>query len=255
MEISDLIANRMQAKEKLFVSKTEFYKLLGAALCRQLGVTPQSTTESLATALRTHCQDRFRLAQGGRSQYVAFNLPDETFLLEKAKRLTSFTVAQLALNLPMSKVRVPPALTLLLERGEVVCIAIKKDFSPIFQWSKATQSKGAMPSGVPSASLSALASANPSASSAGGVTDEFAFKQAFKELGQGRNFVPIHRLRASLGWEKRRFDQLVWHLKAKEHILLNMGDPTRLTPDEIRNSLQDDNGMLYITLNWLESLS
>lgn len=238
MEIADLIAQRLEAKGKLFVSKTEFYQLLGVELRRKLGVTAQSTKESLAMALRTHGKDRFRLAQGGRTVYVAFNLADEEFLRDKAKRLTTFTVGQLAMNLPLPKVRVPLALTTLLTQGEVVCIAIKKDFVPVLQWVKTRQAKQEEVAAQPEIG-----------------NEDQEFWQACQEIGQGRNFIPIHRLRSHLGWERSRFDQVLVRLRGKERILMNMGDPTKLSAEEIQNSFQDDNGMLYLTLNWLESRS
>ncbi|MBF0627243.1 MAG: hypothetical protein HQL91_03390 [Magnetococcales bacterium] len=233
--LADLITQRLEAKEKLFAARGEFFKIIGAPLTRRLGVTPTDPLARLTEALRTHCPERFRLAQGGRTIYVALNLPDEAFLRAKARKFPAlFTPAQLALNLPMAKPQVAFALTQLLESGEVTCVALRADFTPLLRWIGARP-----PPAVPHQS------ATPE--------DDRAFHQAFLELGQGRNFVAIHRLRSQLGWERTRFDQTLIRLRAAERILLNMGDPTRLSRAELDNAFQDDNGMRYLTLNWLGS--
>ncbi len=226
MDLGARIEERMEARGKLFATRGDFLKLLGSALCRDLGISATSSAETLEAALRTHCQDRVRLVRGGRARYVARHLPDEAFLREKAKRLGTFTVGQLALNLPLAKAAIPRALTLLMERGEVACVAIRADFAPVLRW------VGSAPSGG---------------------DDDAHFRMAVQAIGKGGNFVPIHRLRAELGWERERFDRVVNRLRAGERILLNMGDPTRLRPDELDAAFQDENGMLYLTLNWLEA--
>ncbi|MBF0297053.1 MAG: hypothetical protein HQL96_17865 [Magnetococcales bacterium] len=229
MDLGAQIEERMEARGRLFATRSDFCKLLGSALCRALGINATSTAQALEAALRTHCQDRIRLVQGGRTRYVARNLPDEAFVREKAGRLGTFTVGQLAMNLPLAKAAIPRALNLLLERGEVACVAIRTDFAPILRW---------------------VGAAPPPSS---GDNDDERFRLAVQTIGKGGNFVPIHRLRAALGWERERFDRVVRRLQAAERILLNMGDPTRLRPEELEAAFQDANGMLYLTLNWLEA--
>ncbi|MBF0213833.1 MAG: hypothetical protein HQM00_09775 [Magnetococcales bacterium] len=245
METAQLIVDRFRAKEKIFVSRNEFFKVIGVVLGRRLGVTVRDSVVMLAEALKTHCGDRLRVMQGGRTYYVVLNLPDEAFLLDKAKRLNTFTPAQLALNLPLSKVRVVPALTRLLESGQIVCVAVKPDFTPLFRRVESPSPETHLPE-----------TRSPEASPApAGEPDESLFYRAFLEIGQGRNFVAIHRLRAHLGWERQRFDQILLRLRADERILLNMGDPSRLTRSELDNAFQDHNGMRYLTLNWLDQRS
>lgn len=245
-QIVQRIADRLQARDKRFVTRNEFFTVIGAALARTLGVSLSDPVSVLSAALQSHCGDAFRVVQGGRTLYVAMNLPDEAFLLDKARRLTTFTPAQLALNLPMPKARVAPALTRLLESGEILCIGLKADFTPILRLSG---------SGKPSDSIAVSTSQPPDKQTALSQlpNDETALHQAFLEIGQGRNFVAIHRLRAHLGWERQRFDQTVLRLQSAERILLNMGDPTRLTRSELEGAYMDRNGMRYLTLNWLES--
>ncbi|MBF0191976.1 MAG: hypothetical protein HQL99_12680 [Magnetococcales bacterium] len=233
--IAQRVLDRLQAREKLFVSRNEFFKVIGVVLARDLGVSPGDSMAALSGALRHHCGEVLRVVQGGRTLYVALNLSDETFLLDKARRLATFTPAQLALNLPMPKLRVAPALTRLLEAGEIVCISLKADFTPILRLSS---------SGKPPEPVVVIM---PDAD------DETALHNAFLEIGQGRNFVAIHRLRAHLGWDRERFDRTILRLQTGERILLNMGDPTRLTRAELENAFQDRNGMRYLTLNWLDS--
>ncbi|NGZ06192.1 MAG: hypothetical protein G8237_07535 [Magnetococcales bacterium] len=226
-ELAGLIEARLRNKQKLFVSRTEFFKLLGSGLCRTLGVTPKDSVVRLGAALQSHCGDRVRVVQGGRAFYVTLNVPDDAYLRDKAQRLTSpFTPAQLVLNLPLSKVRAASALTRILASGELICIGVRSDFIPLLSWQGQTEPKSV-------------------------EEDAQAFQRAFNEIGQGRNFVAIHRLRAHLGWERDRFDRILRELQAEERILLNMGDPTRLSRVELENGFVDRNGMRYLTLNWL----
>ncbi|MBF0438709.1 MAG: hypothetical protein HQL93_06255 [Magnetococcales bacterium] len=237
-EIVQRITDRLQARDKRFVSRNEFFKVIGVALVRTLGLSPTAPVAALSAALQHHCGDAFCVVQGGRTFYVALNLPDEAFLLDKAKRLTTFTPAQLAMNLPMPKARVAPALTRLLETREIFCVGLKADFTPILRLAE---------SGKRSNSVAVATSQNPD--------DETALHRAFLEIGQGRNFVAIHRLRAHLGWDRQHFDQTLLRLQSAERILLNMGDPTRLTRAELEGAYLDRNGMRYLTLNWLEPRS
>ncbi|MEO5346675.1 MAG: hypothetical protein H7834_09900 [Magnetococcus sp. YQC-9] len=237
-QIGQRIANRLNAKGKLCVSRNEFFKLIGVVLARELGVSPSDSVAALNDALRRHCDEALRVVQGGRTLYVALNLPDEAFLLDKARRLTTFTPAQLALNLPMPKLRVAPALTRLLESGAMICVGLKADFTPVLRLSEPDK-----PTKIPP---------EPASMTMPDADDETALHGAFQEIGQGRNFVAIHRLRAHLGWERERFDRTILRLQVAERILLNMGDPTRLTRAELENAFQDRNGMRYLTLNWLD---
>ncbi|MBF0260496.1 MAG: hypothetical protein HQL97_01490 [Magnetococcales bacterium] len=238
-QIGQRIVERLQAQAKLFVSRNEFFKLIGVVQARALGVSPGDPVTALNEALQRHCGETLRVVQGGRTLYVAWNLPDEAFLLEKARRLTTFTPAQLALNLPMPKLRVAPAITRLLESGEMVCVGLKADFTPVLKFAERGETSRIAPEPLP------VTRPDPD--------DETALHEAFLEIGQGRNFVAIHRLRAHLGWERERFDRAILRLQSAERILLNMGDPTRLTRAELENAYQDRNGMRYLTLNWLDA--
>ncbi|MBF0125313.1 MAG: hypothetical protein HQL60_08250 [Magnetococcales bacterium] len=233
MAIADDIDQRLTSKGKLFVTKTDFLtKILGAQLRQRLGVTPQSTAEALAQALTSHCGDRLRLMRGGRSLYVARALPDEAFLLDKAQRLTQFTASQLGIGLPLTLERFHQAFTHLLQQQRLLCVALKLRLIPVFRVA---------------AAVTTVTAVSPAA-----TDDRHLFHQAYLQMGHGRSFVPIHRLRSHLGWDKTRFDAVLRQLQAEECILLNMGDPTQLTAEEINRSFQDDNGMLYLTLNWLD---
>ncbi|MBF0158655.1 MAG: hypothetical protein HQL58_03960 [Magnetococcales bacterium] len=236
MAVVDDIEQRLASKGRLFVTKTDFMtSILGAKIRQRLGITPQSTAETLARVLANECSDRLRLMRGGRSLYVVRALPDEAFLLDKAQRLTQFTANQLSTGLPLTQERFHQAFTQLLLQQQLVCIALKMRWIPVFRLATA---------------ITTAASVAPS------VTDDRQlFHQAYLQIGRGRSFVPIHQLRSNLGWDKTRFDDLVRQLHAEESILLNMGDPTQLTSEEIGCSFQDDNGMLYLTLNWLDGSS
>jgi hypothetical protein len=77
-----------------------------------------------------------------------------------------------------------------------------------------------------------------------------AFKAAYDQAGQGRDFVRIHRLREVLQWPRERFDQVLVDLRADYTVELHGGDPSLLSPTDRRDSFQDAHGTLYLTLSW-----
>ncbi|MEO5376439.1 MAG: hypothetical protein H7832_01440 [Magnetococcus sp. DMHC-6] len=239
MELVDEMTERFIKKNKLFVSKSEFFVLLGAKLCQQLAITKQTPVDLLTQALLRHCGNAFRVMKGGRYLYIARNLADDVFLLDKIQRQTKpFTVKAIGQNLPLTVDLFYTAFTQLLERQEVRCIALRKsDGMPLFQTTSPISEE--VKSAPPPPSLPPQ-------------SDRQSFHQACLKSGQGRNFIFIHQIRSHLGWERKRFDQVLQQLHSDGLILLNMGDPTQLSATQLRNSFQDSNGFLYLTLNWLE---
>jgi hypothetical protein len=77
-----------------------------------------------------------------------------------------------------------------------------------------------------------------------------AFYQAYLAVGQGRNFVRIHRLRSSLAWSRDRFDTVLRQLAAVYVIELHEGDPSRMTAAEIEDSSQEPGGMMSLCMSW-----
>jgi hypothetical protein len=72
--------------------------------------------------------------------------------------------------------------------------------------------------------------------------DVNAFHDAYLTLGEGREFVRIHRLRETLGWPPERFDAVLERLRETHRIELHGGDPGKLSADEIDTSYRDTVG-------------
>ena len=76
------------------------------------------------------------------------------------------------------------------------------------------------------------------------------FHRAYLAVGHGRDFVRIHRLRASLAWPRNRFDAVLQQLAAAYVIELHGGDPSSMTATEIEDSYQEPGGMMYLCMSW-----
>jgi hypothetical protein len=83
--------------------------------------------------------------------------------------------------------------------------------------------------------------------------DAQRFYDAYRVLGQGRDFVRLHRIREALGWPREDFDCLLDTLASAHHIELHGGDPGRLSPEQLEGSYRDAHGRLYLTVSWLGS--
>lgn len=80
--------------------------------------------------------------------------------------------------------------------------------------------------------------------------DTQRFYDAYRVIGQGRDFVRIHRIREALEWPREDFDCLLDTLAAAYHIELHGGDPGRLSPEQLEGSYCDAQGKLYLTVSW-----
>ncbi len=80
--------------------------------------------------------------------------------------------------------------------------------------------------------------------------DAQRFYDAYRAIGQGRDFVRIHRIREALGWPREDFDCLLETLAAAYHIELHGGDPGRLSAEQLEGSYHDAHGKLYLTVSW-----
>ena len=82
--------------------------------------------------------------------------------------------------------------------------------------------------------------------------DAAAFQAAYQTVGQGGDFVRIHRLREALGWSHAAFDRVLAMLAAAYYIELHGGDPGSMTAEDLEGSYRDAHGTLYLTVSWRE---
>jgi hypothetical protein len=76
------------------------------------------------------------------------------------------------------------------------------------------------------------------------------FHNAYKSVGKGRNFVRIHRIRESLQWPEKTFDNVLTSLMKNYTVELHGGDPSTMSEKEIADSYKDENGRLFLTISW-----
>lgn len=227
MELADELLAWLEKQPKPFVTKSDFLK--SARWRKGLGVGEQATLAELETALSRHCGDRVRLYRKGTTGYVGLPLSGERMILDKVARQPRLSPRQVAVGLPLNQETFRTHVNQLLERGELLCVGVNSSFLPLLA-----------PATAPVARAPAPAPPSPA-----------AFHAAYLAIGKGQGAVRIHRLREHLGWERQVFDTLLLKLMADEQIILQRGDPTSLTTAEVRNSFEDINGMLYVTLSWI----
>lgn len=76
------------------------------------------------------------------------------------------------------------------------------------------------------------------------------WRAAYHEVGKGRGFVRLHRIREVLGWPHDEFDRVLETLVSGYHVELHGGDPSTLSAAEVADSYQDSRGTLYLTVSW-----
>ena len=69
------------------------------------------------------------------------------------------------------------------------------------------------------------------------------------EVGKGRSFVRIHRVREYLDWPYDVFNKTLKSLAYKGKIELHGGDPSEMSTKELHNSYITETGELWITLS------
>jgi hypothetical protein len=78
--------------------------------------------------------------------------------------------------------------------------------------------------------------------------DTERFTRAYQDHGRG--YVPIHWLRDRLNISTDRFNDILKRFAENDTIILQGGDPSSLTDQQIKNSFTDDQGYLRIAITW-----
>jgi hypothetical protein len=128
------------------------------------------------------------------------------------------------------------ALNALLKTGAVVC-TLRDNHTPCLM---VVDAQVPLPETTSVESVESVASGD----------DRLAFKAVYDEVGQGSDFVRIHRLREALEWPRARFERVLLDLMGDYTVELHGGDPSLLTATDLRNSYTDEHGTLFITLSW-----
>lgn len=223
------ITRVLQQRGKAYLTLRQVITGLPARLRRDLGLTQRLATAELLKKITPFLDNGLQVYRGTTAIYIGQKHSPTEFLVQQIQQHPGISPKQLGLRLPLSKQTYIAALNTLLETGTVVC-TFKDTHMPALHMAGSTPP---------------LAMAQNS-----GENERAAFLAAYQEIGQGRSFVRIHRLRDALPWPRERFDRVLEALATDYTIELHGGDPSVMIAEELRQSFTAGDGMLYIALSW-----
>ncbi len=225
-----LVLTLLQKRDRDYLTVKQIVAGLPSAARKRLALTASQSTTALLGKLAPQLGERLQIYKGSRSSYIGYKSSPEDLILRRIQQKPGVSSKQLGTLLPMSKKPYMTALNALLKSGVIIC-TLRDNHTPCLM----------------------LAESPPPISEAPVIAREdtrSALKTAYDRVGQGRDFVRIHRLRDALGWARERFDQVLIEMMADYTVELHGGEPSLLTATELRNSFTDPNGTVYITLSW-----
>jgi len=228
-EIETQISNILNAKGKKFLTVNQVKNFLSAESLRHFKLSKKASASKVLFALGPNLGSSLTAIKGPRSVYIGFNMTAEQMILDFINDRPGISTKQLGNKLPLLKKYYISALNNLIKKGIVCCTVndLHKPKLELFQDKK-----------------DMLQKENTT------IDKKSAFKSAYNEIGKGRNFVRIHRIREYLNWPDLEFNKVLEELMADYIIELHGGDPSSLTEEQINNSFTDKKGFLYITLTW-----
>ena len=230
IDLGPLILDLLHKRQRDYLTVKQVVAGLPAAQRRRLALTASQSTTTLLGKLAPHLGQGLQVYKRGRSSYIGRHLSPEDLILRRIEQRPGVSSKQLGAQLPMAKAPYIAALNGLLTSGAVVC-TLRENHTPCLVLAEARQ---------PASEPAAAAPPEPRA----------AFKHTYDQVGQGGDFVRIHRLREAIGWPREQFDQALMTLMADYTVELHGGDPSILTAAELRDSFTDAHGALYITMSW-----
>ena len=258
VDIEQLVLALLQKRERDYMTVKQIVAGLPSAPRKRLGLTTSQSTAALLGKLTPHLGQGLQVYKGSRSSYIGRNLSPEDLILRRIEQKSGISSKQLGTQLPMAKKPYITALNTLLNAGAVVC-TLRENHTPCLMLADTHNLFLETPSVAPEDVGSAVKDAYDGPEDVGSaIKDAYdapedtrtAFKDAYDRVGQGRDFVRIHRLRDALGWSHERFDQVLIDLMADYTVELHGGDPSLLTVADLHDSYTDPHGTLYITLSW-----
>ncbi len=229
-DVEQLVLALLHKQEKDYLTVKQIVAGLPSAPRKRLALTPSQPATVLLRKLTPYLGKRLQVYKGSRSSYIGRHLSLEELIVRRIQQRPGISSKQLGTQLPMAKQPYLTALNALLKTGAVVC-ALRENHTLCLIIADTH---------VP---VSETASVEPGDARS-------TFKDAYDTVGQGGDFVRIHRLRDALGWPRERFDQVLMDLIADYTVELHGGDPSLLTATDRRDSFADAHGTLYLTLSW-----
>lgn len=219
----------LQQRGKTYLTVRQIVASLRTLVRQQLGLTRSQATAELLKKMTPFLGASLQVYRGSRSVYIGQKHSPAELILHRVQQSPGISPKQLSLGLPLLKHSYIATLNTLLEAGTIIC-TFKDNHLPVLHTSRHTPPQDMVQDN--------------------GGNEPAAFHAAYNEVGQGRSFVRIHRLRDALPWPRQRFERVLRDLVADYTIELHGGDPSVMTAEELRQSFTAADGTLYIALSW-----
>ena len=231
-QLSDLehdILRLLHQRGKTYLTVRQIVASLRTRVRQQLSLTRNQATAELLRKMTPWLGASLQVYHGSKSVYIGQKQAPTELILHRVRQSPGLSSKQLGLGLPLPNHSYIATLNTLLEAGTVVC-TFKDNHLPVLHMSRHTPPQDIVQDN--------------------GGHERAAFQAAYNEVGHGRSFVRIHRLRDVLPWPRERFERVLHDLVADYTIELHGGDPSVLTAEELRQSFTATDGTLYIALSW-----
>jgi len=230
-EIKDKIFNQMNHKKKDYLSLSEVRHCVPSKLFKASGIKRKSSNQSIIEGFALDKIEGLMLCKKGKTTYVC-RTDAKTMIMNQFNRVGKWSLGLLHKTLgPIKKSDYIQFINQLIS-DEILSCAFSIDGKTIYLFKsyKSRQKEDERPIDIEQA-------ANE-------------FYEAYKQIGKGKSFVRVHRIRDTLNWSHKKFDHVIENLMKTYMIELHGGDPSMLTDTEIKKSYSDSNGFLYITVTW-----
>lgn len=237
---SDILKSLFHRSEKGFFRITEVRGLLTDEERAQLKITKSSKQQQVLDALGS-LESPYSIRKKGSSSFILNKSLQDT-LLEYIAQTSGKTIGEVAKAFPLKQVDLIKEANKLVEQGTVALQiqpkqkielrSIELHFHLDEQQSETVETE------------------NTTSSSKADSDPVQTFKDAYDQANPGSHFVKIFKIRRYLNLPREEFDALLKTLASDEYFTLNMGNPGKLTREEVQDSFQDEYGDLYITVTW-----
>ena len=235
--VRDRFDRIMSDQDRGFFVLSGLVKSLSTADLAAIGLRKTSSNKSVIEVLGD-LPSPYRYVKKGQSHFV-INSPLETLLFSTIQKTPGRTPGQLAQRFPMTKPDIIGLANELLNAGRLKALISKSEKVQLY------------PAAETAASAEPVKAPPPPEDRPGLIR---AFKGAYDKAGRGSSFVFIHLIRRDLDWPREKFDGLLDELMVEGWLAAHPGNPGALTADEVRDSYQDEDGELYITVSWRRPL-
>jgi len=232
-QIEQEIINILDKEEKDYVTLNSLKKK--GSIMRLLNLNKKPSQSDIKKKLQPHVHQAIRITEGfNQKWFAARNISDKELVFNSIQS-NPRSLPQLRKNFVLKTQRLLTIVPEMVSSGQLSFWLKSDKFVMQLTANEFEQSKE-MPQEEESCHIT--------------ETDHQQMKEAYDHVGQGKSFVRIYQLREHLGWSRNRFDKTIEDLARKLMIQLHRSDPSVLSEEEIKNSYNDNDLGLCITLTW-----